>query len=63
MNKQTHLPDQSKGPVETPGISVLPDFVVKPSKFRQSAAGVSQRFAQHHLLAKITHFHKIQRGA
>lgn len=52
----TNLSDQSKGPVKAPGISVLPHFVVEPTKFSQSAAGVSQRPAQHHLLSQNTHY-------
>lgn len=47
---QTHLSDQSEGSVEAPGVGVLPDFVVEPAELGQSAAGVSQGLAQHHLV-------------
>lgn len=63
IHTKTHLPDKSKGPIKAPGISVLPDFVVEPSELCQSAAGVSQRFTQHHLLAQTIHYYKIQTGA
>lgn len=52
----THLSDQSEGPVEAPGVGVLPDFVVEPAELGQSAAGVSQGLAQHHLLRHGTYY-------
>lgn len=52
----TYLSNQSKGPVEASGISVLPDFVVEPAKFSQSAAGVPEGLAQHHLVSQSRHY-------
>lgn len=43
--KHTHLPHQPEGPVQAPGVRVLPHFVVEPAQFGQSAAGVPQGFA------------------
>lgn len=53
---KTHLSDQSEGSVEAPGVGVLPDFVVEPAELGQSAAGVSQGLAQHHLVRHGTHY-------
>lgn len=50
MSAHTHLSHQSKGSVEAPGVGVLSDFVVEPAKLGQSAAGVPQGLAQHHLV-------------
>lgn len=52
----THLSDQSKGPVQAPGVGVLPDFVVEPAQLCQSAAGVPQGLAQHHLVRHRSHY-------
>lgn len=58
----THLSDQSEGPVEAPGVGVLPDFVVEPAELGQSAAGVSQGLAQHHLLRHGAHYNTCMRA-
>lgn len=53
---RTHLSDQSEGPVQAPGVGVLPDFVVEPAELGQPAAGVSQGLAQHHLVRHGAHY-------
>lgn len=53
---QTHLSDQPECPVQAPDVGVLPDFVVQPAELAQSAAGVSQGLAHHHLVGHSAHY-------